>query len=170
MFDVGFWELMLVGVVALLVLGPERLPEVARTAGRWIGAARRMAATFKADIDREIRAEELKKILAKQTEFKGAYEVLEETRQGLQSAVDQLNAPVDAPGPSAPVTPPGHAPALSAGPAGDTASGPAREPATPGPAPNLSAGPALNTASGTAREPATPGPPAANGEKRRDIP
>lgn len=55
MFDVGFWELALIGIVALLILGPERLPQAARTAGLWIGKARRMLGELKADFDREIR-------------------------------------------------------------------------------------------------------------------
>ncbi len=102
MFDVGFWELILVGVVALIVVGPERLPELARTAGRWLGAARRMAATFKADLEREVRAEELKKILEKQSEFRGAYEIVEQTKQDLQGAVEQLNSPLDGPSAAGP--------------------------------------------------------------------
>ena len=43
MFDIGFWELTIIGVVALLVIGPERLPRVARTAGLWLGRASRRA-------------------------------------------------------------------------------------------------------------------------------
>jgi len=66
MFDIGFMELVLVGVVALLVVGPERLPRLARTAGLWVGRARRTLATVKAEIDSELKAEELKEILAKQ--------------------------------------------------------------------------------------------------------
>jgi len=66
MFDVGFWELALVGLVALLVVGPERLPRLARTAGLWIGRGRRMLSSVKAEIDRELKAEELKQILEKQ--------------------------------------------------------------------------------------------------------
>ncbi len=66
MFDVGFLELVLVGVVALLVVGPERLPKLARTAGLWIGRTRQALAAVKAEIDRELKAEELKEILAKQ--------------------------------------------------------------------------------------------------------
>ncbi len=66
MFDIGFWELLLVGVVALLVVGPERLPKLARTAGLWIGRGRRMLSSVKAEIDRELKAEELKQILEKQ--------------------------------------------------------------------------------------------------------
>ena len=66
MFDIGFSELLLVGVIALLVLGPERLPRVARTAGLWLGRARATAQRFTADIDRELRAEELRQALKEQ--------------------------------------------------------------------------------------------------------
>ncbi len=59
MFDVGFWELAIIAVIALLVIGPERLPKAARTAGLWVGRARRMVADVKADIDREVRQSEL---------------------------------------------------------------------------------------------------------------
>ncbi len=100
MFDVGFWELLLIGVVALLVVGPERLPGLARTVGAWVGKARRFVNTVRADIDREMRTEELKKILDKQNELKDVYDIVEETRQDLKSserevqdAVASLNEP-----------------------------------------------------------------------------
>jgi sec-independent protein translocase protein TatB len=60
MFDIGFAELLVIAVVALLVIGPERLPRVARTAGMWVGRARRFVSSVKADIDRELAADELK--------------------------------------------------------------------------------------------------------------
>lgn len=66
MFDIGAMELLLVGVVALIVLGPERLPRVARAAGLWLGRGRRAFLSVKEEIDRELRAEELKEILRKQ--------------------------------------------------------------------------------------------------------
>ncbi len=62
MFDVGFWELTIIGIVALVIVGPERLPKLARTAGLWIGKARRMVADVKRDIDREIKASEMSDI------------------------------------------------------------------------------------------------------------
>lgn len=62
MFDFGFSELMICGVVGLVVLGPERLPLVAKTAGQWIGKAQRFVQQMKDDIDREAELSELKKI------------------------------------------------------------------------------------------------------------
>ena len=62
MFDFGFSELMVIGAVALVVLGPERLPMVARTAGEWLGKAQRLVQQVKSDIEREAELSELKKI------------------------------------------------------------------------------------------------------------
>ncbi len=92
MFDIGFWELAVIGVVALLVVGPERLPGLARTTGHWIGRARRFVSGVKADIDREIAADELKKALAKQANSDSLYEIIEETRQTIQETKDELEA------------------------------------------------------------------------------
>jgi len=64
MFDIGFWELAIIGVVALLVIGPDKLPGVARTAGMWVGRTRRFVTQVKTDIDRELKQEELRKALA----------------------------------------------------------------------------------------------------------
>ncbi|MFT5111593.1 MAG: sec-independent protein translocase protein TatB [Parasphingorhabdus sp.] len=55
MFDVGFWEMAVIAVIALVVVGPERLPKLARTVGLWVGRAKRMVSDVKADIDREVR-------------------------------------------------------------------------------------------------------------------
>jgi len=64
MFDIGFWELTTIAVIALLVIGPDKLPGVARTAGKWVGRARRFVTDVKTDIDRELKQEELRKALA----------------------------------------------------------------------------------------------------------
>lgn len=90
MFDIGFWELAVIGVVALLVVGPERLPGLARTAGMWVGRTRRFVSGVKADIDREIAADELKKALAKQADSESLYEIIEETKQTILDAQDEV--------------------------------------------------------------------------------
>lgn len=63
MFDIGFTELLLVGLVALLVFGPERLPGAARTAGLWIGRLRRSFNALKSEVEREIGADEIRRQL-----------------------------------------------------------------------------------------------------------
>lgn len=78
MFDVSFTELVVIGVVALIVIGPERLPKVARTAGLLLGRLQRYVSQVKADINREIQLDELKKM---------QQQVAEEARS-LQSSVN----------------------------------------------------------------------------------
>jgi sec-independent protein translocase protein TatB len=63
MFDIGFSELLVIAVVALIVIGPERLPKVARTAGILLGRVRRYAADVKEDIHREIQLDELRRMM-----------------------------------------------------------------------------------------------------------
>lgn len=86
MFDIGFTEIMVVMLVALLVIGPERLPGLARKAGLLMGKAKRFISSVKADIDRELAAEELKRIIQEQKEAGGIHEIIEETKETLNEA------------------------------------------------------------------------------------
>lgn len=80
MFDIGFMELALIGVVALVVIGPERLPGVARTVGKWVGNARRFVSSVQADINLEVnKADELKRLLEEQGKIQSMHEILEQT-------------------------------------------------------------------------------------------
>jgi|GEM_PF-118416 len=80
MFDIGFWELAIIGVVALIVIGPDKLPAVARTVGFWFGKARRFVATVQDDINREVnKSEELKRLLEEQSKIKEMHEIIEQT-------------------------------------------------------------------------------------------
>jgi len=90
MFDLGFWELCIIAVVALLVFGPEKLPGAARTAGMWIGRARRLVTTVKQDIDRELHLQEMRDTF-KQNEANSLHQFLEET----QSNLNELKKPLD---------------------------------------------------------------------------
>lgn len=74
MFDLGFSELVIVAVVGLIVLGPERLPKVARQVGQWLGKLQRYVSDVKSDINRQMELDELRKL---QTEVKDAAANLE---------------------------------------------------------------------------------------------
>jgi sec-independent protein translocase protein TatB len=88
MFDIGFWELILIAVVALVVIGPERLPGLARTAGKWVGRGRRFLSTVRADIERELKADELKRILEEQAKSDSLDEIVEETKSAFKEIDD----------------------------------------------------------------------------------
>lgn len=79
MFDLGFTELLLVAVVALIVLGPERLPKAARFAGLWVRRARTQWNSVKSELERELAAEELKRNV-------------QQTRDAMQDLGDSLRA------------------------------------------------------------------------------
>jgi sec-independent protein translocase protein TatB len=77
MFDIGFSELMVIGIVALLVLGPERLPKAAQFVGLWVRRARAQWNSVKSEFERDMASEELKRSL-------------QETRESLRQAEEQL--------------------------------------------------------------------------------
>ena len=87
MFDVGFQELTLIGLIALIVVGPERLPRMARTLGLWTGRIRYYVGQVKSDIEREVRAQELKEMLDKPArELDELKSVAAETKDTLDQA------------------------------------------------------------------------------------
>ena len=83
MFDIGFWEVIFIMIITLLVVGPERLPRVARTAGLWVGKIRSFVTSVKADIDKELATEELKRVLAKQASMPELEEIVDKTKSSL---------------------------------------------------------------------------------------
>lgn len=84
MFDIGFVELLICGVIALIVLGPERLPTAARAAGRWVATARRMVSQFSSELDSQLKAEELRK------ELREAGDIgLEDVQKSVRGALDE---------------------------------------------------------------------------------
>jgi len=105
MFDIGFSEIVVIGVVALVVIGPERLPKTARTLGHLFGRLQRYVSDVKADISREMELDELRKL---QREMQGAAREFEQTvttaahdvKTGVQNVERELNeagaAPVSA--------------------------------------------------------------------------
>jgi len=88
MFDIGFPELLIVSIVALLVLGPERLPEALRTLGLWFGRMRRSFSAVKVEIEREIGMDEVRRQLHNEA-------ILEEMRE-LESQVGTIGNDLEA--------------------------------------------------------------------------
>lgn len=78
MFGIGFSELMLIGLVALIVVGPERLPKLARTAGAWLGRLNRYVSQVKSEIHRELELDELRKAQQSVKESVQKYEIMTE--------------------------------------------------------------------------------------------
>lgn len=109
MFDIGFSEMVVIAVVALIVLGPEKLPKVARTAGHLLGRLQRYVNDVKSDINREMQLEELKKLQAQvedsarniersvTKEFQSAEAALNQTAQGVTEPVATAVASIEAP-------------------------------------------------------------------------
>ncbi len=90
MFDVGFSEIVVIAVVALIVIGPERLPKVARTLGHLFGRMQRYVNDVKSDISREMELDELRKL---QASVQDAAHAIEQTvNKELTSAESQLNS------------------------------------------------------------------------------
>jgi sec-independent protein translocase protein TatB len=89
MFDVGFSELIVIAVVALIVIGPERLPKVARTAGHLLGRLQRYVSDVKSDINREMQLEDLKKLQQQVAEQAKSME--QSVSQQLTSVETELN-------------------------------------------------------------------------------
>ncbi len=99
MFDIGFWELALIGVVALIVIGPEKLPEVARTVGAWIGRLRAMASHFRREFEQELQVGDLKRTF----EESARNEEIKRLSEQVKSINQDLNRPAL---PIAPASPP----------------------------------------------------------------
>lgn len=133
MFDIGFSELLLIAVIGLLVLGPERLPTAVRTASLWIGRIRRQFHEIRTEVEREIGADEIRAQLRNEA----IMDELRQSREALESSARELRADV-APPATAKATATATADRASAAPSTATAdpasAAPSTAPAVPAPA------------------------------------
>jgi len=138
-FDIGFSELLVIAVVALVVLGPERLPKAARFAGLWVRRARNQWDSVKQELERELQAEDIKRQMQdvrqsmKDTEsqLRASGEAVRREATQAQQHGDALADEVRAPTPAAAQTPPHLADAPSASPDATSEAGSSAAPATP---------------------------------------
>ena len=98
MFDIGFSELLVIAVVALLVIGPEKLPKVARTAGDLFGRLQRYVNDVKADIQREVELDELKKLRSQfEDAARSVEQSVDEVDKEVRAVTDDLNRSIGDP-------------------------------------------------------------------------
>jgi sec-independent protein translocase protein TatB len=126
MFEIGFPELILIAIIGLLVIGPERLPEALRTLGLWVGRMRRSFTNVKTEIEKEIGMDEIRRQLHNEA-------VMEEMKRIERDVRDSVNSASN-PRPSTGTEPAGTEPAGT-----EPAGTPSQTPDTPGPAPDGSA-------------------------------
>ena len=117
MFDLSFWEILVIGIIAVIVVGPERLPGMAYTAGKWLTKVKRFVANAKAEVESEFNTAELRKLMsAQEEEMQKLRKLVEDTRHDVEqnqhaltqvaedavqsvreAATSPLNEPVDKP-------------------------------------------------------------------------
>lgn len=95
MFDIGFWEIMLISIIGLVVLGPQRLPVAIRTVVKWINTAKRMANSVKSDISQELELHEMneKMIKASKKDFDQIDSELKASIEEMKNSVEDLTRP-----------------------------------------------------------------------------
>ncbi len=95
MFDIGFWELSLIAIIGLVVLGPERLPVAIRTVRDWISGVRKFSDSVKTELTEELRIQELHANLkkAEQTNMKNLSPEIAESLKTLKEAAEMVNRP-----------------------------------------------------------------------------
>ena len=98
MFDIGFWELLVIGVIALLVLGPERLPGAIRSTSRTIRNIKNMATGFRQEVEQQLRIQELHENLkkAEEQQLKNLSPEIQQSVDELKSAAESVNRPYQA--------------------------------------------------------------------------
>jgi len=101
MFDIGFWEMAFIGVIALVIIGPERLPGVARSVGLWVGKGRRMLNDVKTDVKREMKEYDVEQVRALKNELESASKDLKDITSsnsdplGIKDVSDELKGAVE---------------------------------------------------------------------------
>lgn len=92
MFDIGFFEILVIAVVALLVVGPERLPKLARDVGRFVGKTRRFVQSVRADVERELATDELREMMREQNrEIERLKRLMHETEDSMNRHVEDAD-------------------------------------------------------------------------------
>ncbi|MFA7555242.1 MAG: Sec-independent protein translocase protein TatB [Spongiibacteraceae bacterium] len=95
MFDIGFLELIIIGIVALLVMGPERLPGAVRTSMRWISKLRSSFQQIKAEVEREVGVDEMRQQIHNDAIMQNLEKTKKDLESGLQQTTNTLKSDLD---------------------------------------------------------------------------
>ena len=93
MFDVGFWEFALIGVITLLVVGPERMPGIARKAGLYLGKIKGFVSKIQDDVSQEIESDKIKEHLELNDKDSNIIDIFDETKDTLNNLKKDLDKP-----------------------------------------------------------------------------
>ncbi|HAY41291.1 MAG TPA: twin-arginine translocase subunit TatB [Gammaproteobacteria bacterium] len=91
MFDFGLWEITLIGVITLIVVGPERLPGIARKVGLYVGKLKNFVDKIKQDVTDELEAEKLKEHLTINEEDSGIVDIIKDTKETLSEVKEDID-------------------------------------------------------------------------------
>jgi sec-independent protein translocase protein TatB len=91
MFDIGFFELLLIGIITLIIVGPERLPAIARKVGSFVAKANQFIGRIKDDIDNEIKIDNLKEEFSLPKEMPTVNNIIQESKQAINDINTEIN-------------------------------------------------------------------------------
>ncbi len=96
MFDLSFWEILVIGIIAVIIVGPERLPGMAYSAGKWITKVKRFISNAKAEMESEFNTAELRQMLnAQEEEMQKLRKLMEDTRHDVEQSQHLLTQSVE---------------------------------------------------------------------------
>jgi sec-independent protein translocase protein TatB len=172
MFDIGFSEIVVIAVVALIVIGPEKLPKTARTLGLLFGRLQRYVNDVKADINREIELDELRKLQQQvQSAAKDIETSVTQATQGFESSVRAVESDLNAAGSGAAEAPSTMTPLAQPVAAAAGADAPAvAAPTTAGPATAAPAVLDVATAADAPEPPPAPAPAGSEPQRQSSLP
>jgi sec-independent protein translocase protein TatB len=91
MFDVGFWEFALIGIITLIIVGPERMPSIARKAGQYIGKAKRFIAKIQDDVSEELDVDQFKRQLSDMDKEANIVEIIDDAKDSINTIKNDVS-------------------------------------------------------------------------------
>jgi sec-independent protein translocase protein TatB len=91
MFDVGFWEFALIGIITLIIVGPERMPNIARKAGQYVGKAKRFIAKIQDDVSEELDVDQFKRQLSDMDKEANIVEIIDEAKDSINTIKNDVS-------------------------------------------------------------------------------